>query len=158
MSDPNLFKVTSRLSEQVDRPGGMTAQIAMQRVNHEMSAEEHRSREAVGESLTLLETLCREQTGGMDAVYDAATAVIDVAGLFDERVLCDAAYSLCELTDRLRTQDKVDWSAVAVHVEALRLIYSVDPRNAAQFRPVVDGLWKVTDKYKEPSEEAPAAE
>ncbi|HEX2560865.1 hypothetical protein [Phenylobacterium sp.] len=156
MSDPNLFKVTSRLSEQVDRPGGMTAQIAIQRVTHEMSAEASRSREVVGESLTQLEQLCKEQTVGMDAVYDVATAVIDVAGLFDERVLCDAAYSLCELTDRLRTQEKVDWSAVAVHVEALKLIYGVDPRNTAQFRPVVDGLWKVTDKYKEPAEEAPA--
>jgi hypothetical protein len=156
MSDSNLFKVTSRLSEQVDRPGGMTAQIAIQRVTHEMSAEAGRSREVVGESLTQLEQLCKAQAGGMDAVYDVATAVIDVAGLFDERILCDAAYSLCELTDRLRTQDKVDWSAVAVHVEALKLIYGVDPRNTAQFRPVVDGLWKVTDKYKEPAEEAPA--
>lgn len=151
MSGSEVFKVRSRLSDQVDRPGGMTVRIAVERVDRELTAAEGKSREVVGESLTQLEQLSRAQDGTLDAVYDAATAVIDVAGLFDERVLCDAAYSLCELVDRMRTQDLSDWSAIAVHVEALRLIYAADPRQTQQYRPIVDGLWRVTDKYKEPA-------
>lgn len=149
MSGSEVFKVRSRLAEQVERPGGMTAKLAMERVGRELTQAGPKSREVVGETLVLLEDLARTRTAGMDAVYEAAAAVIDVAGLFDERVLCDAAYSLCELVDRLRTQDASDWPAVAVHVEALRLIYNADPADTLQFRPVVDGLWRVTELYKE---------
>ncbi|MET0295164.1 MAG: hypothetical protein ABW042_09120 [Phenylobacterium sp.] len=152
MSNSEVFKVRSRLADQIDRPGGMTAKLAIERVDGELSKERPKSRQVVGETIGLMEGLCRVQTAPMDEVYDAATAVIDVAGLFDERTLCDAAYSLCELTDRLRTQDKVDWKSVAVHVEALRLIFSVPPAETAKFRSVVDGLWKVTDVYKEQAE------
>ena len=151
MSDPNLIKVKTRLMEQVDRPGGMTAALAVERVGRELKAAEGRSREVVGETLILLEAVCKDQNATMDAVYDLSTAVIDVAGLFDERLLCDAAYSLCELTDRLRTQDMCDWPAVVVHADALRLIYSAGPgANAAHLKPVVDGLWKITERFKEP--------
>ena len=149
MTESEVFKIRSRLAEQIERPGGMTAKLAMERVDRELTKQGPKSREVVGESLVLLEDLCRTQTATMDAVYDAAAAVIDVAGLFDERILCDAAYSLCELTDRLRTQDKADWTSVIVHVEALRLIYGADPADTLQFRPVVDGLWRVTEMYKE---------
>ncbi|HEY9217391.1 MAG TPA: chemotaxis protein CheE [Phenylobacterium sp.] len=149
MSESGVVKVKSRLADQIEKPGGMTAKLAMERVGRELTAAEGKSREVVGESLVLLEDLCRNQTVSMDAVYDAATAVIDVAGLFDERILCDAAYSLCELTDRLRTQDKVDWASVIVHVEALRLIYNAEPSETQQYRLVVDGLWRVTELYKE---------
>ncbi len=144
-----VFKVRSRLAEQIDRPGGMTARLAMERVGRELTQAGPKSREVVGETLVLLEDIARTQTAGLDAVYDAAAAVIDVAGLFDERILCDAAYSLCELVDRLRSQEAGDWPAVVVHVEALRLIYSAEPADTLRFRPIVDGLWRVTEKYRE---------
>ena len=66
-----------------------------------------------------LETMCREKTASLDAVYEEASAILDIAGLFDKRVLCDACYSLCELVDRQRTHGRQEWTSIGVHVSAL---------------------------------------
>ena len=149
MSDANLIKVKYRLTDQIAQAGGMTVAMAMDRVGREMAGQEGRSRECIGESISKLEALCREQTATMDEVYAVSTEVIDIAGLFDDRMLCESAYSLCELADRQRTQGKCEWPAVVVHTEAMRLIYSAHPTGGEELKPVVAGLWKVTDRYKE---------
>jgi hypothetical protein len=82
----------------------------------------------------------------VDAVYEESSTVLDIAGLFNQRVLCDAAYSLCELTDRLRTLGRQDWQAIGVHVNALRLIWSKDKAIGPEMKNVVDGLWALTDR------------
>lgn len=150
MSKAEFIKVKYRLTEQVAREGGMTVGIAMQRVARELAAVEAKSREAIGVTIGVLEDLCQEKSVSMDDIYDLSTAVIDVAGLFDEKLLCQAAYSLCELTDKLRNSDRTDWTSITIHANAMRLLHAGEEKNQEKLHALVDGLWAITERVKEP--------
>ena len=149
MSDPEFFKVKYKLTEQISREGGMTMALANERAGREMKALEGKSREAVGATIDALEQLAKERTAPMDAVYDLATNVLDVAGLYNQRLLCEATYSLCELTDRLRSQSKVDWAPIVVHVDALKHIFAAPPHTHETLVSLVKGLWTLVEYIKE---------
>ena len=146
MSNPEFIKVKYKLSEQVVKPGGMTADIANQRALRELEAQAGDARKALGASIGRMEAMCQAKSAPVDAVYDESSTVLDIAGLFNQRILCDAAYSLCELTDRLRTMGRHDWQAIGVHVNALRLIWAKDKAIGPEMKTVVDGLWALTDR------------
>jgi len=157
VSDPQFIKVRYRISEQVNREGGMTAKMAGDRARRELSAEEEKARQAVRETIRKLEGLCRDRNSTMDAVYDLSTEVLDVAGLYDDRPLSESAYALCELSDRLRTQGRVDWSAVNVCTEAMKVIWGAEGPDRDQIRDVLEGLWALVDYVKVAEKEEPAA-
>jgi len=146
VSNPEFVKVKYRLSEQVAKPGGMTAGTANDRAMRELAAQAGDARKALGASIGRMEAMCAEKSVAVDVVYDESQTVLDIAGLFNQRVLCDAAYSLCELTDRLRTSGREDWQAIGVHVNALRFIWSKDQAVGPEMKHVVDGLWALTDR------------
>ena len=146
MTKATFLKVKKRLSEQVAKPGGMTAEMAGERAQRELGALAGGARVALGESIGRLETMASEATSSLDAVYLEASNTLDIAGIFDQKVLCDAAYSLCELTDRLRSSGRVDWQSIGVHANALRLIWSKDQMIGPEVKLIVDGLWKLTDR------------
>lgn len=151
MSGAEVFKVRSRLADQIGREGGMTAGMAVERASRELAKTEDASRDAVAEVIDQLERLGRDQTASMDEVYDLASAVLDIAGLYDETLLCKAAYSLCELTDKLRMAGRSDWPPVLVHVEGLRLILNTDITRHDELAPMVEGLCKVSARLREPT-------
>jgi len=146
LSEAEFIKVKYRLSEQVAKPGGMTADLATERAMRELAAQAGDARKALGASIGRLEALCQEKSAPVDAVYDESSTVLDIAGMFNQRILCDAAYSLCELTDRLRTVGREDWQAISIHVNALRLIWAKDKAVGPEMKTVVDGLWALTDR------------
>lgn len=147
MSDAEFIKVKYRLSEQVAKPGGMTAELANERAMRELAALGGDARKAIGATIGRMEEMCKAQEASVDAVYDESTTVLDIAGMFNQRLLCDAAYSLCELTDRLRTVGRHDWPSIGIHVNALRLIWSKDKAVGPEMKTVVDGLWALTDRF-----------
>lgn len=157
MSDAQFIKVRYKLTDQIAREGGMTAGLASERAARELSAEEQKARQAVRVTIGKLETLCKERNSTMDAVYDLSTEVLDVAGLYDDRPLSEAAYALCELTDRLRTNGREDWSAVNVCTEAMKVIWGAEGPERAQIKSVLEGLWALVDYIKMPEKEAPEA-
>jgi CheY-like chemotaxis protein len=146
VSQPEFIKVKYRLSEQVAKPGGMTADIANQRALRELAAQAGDARKTLGATIGRMEVICQEKAVAIDAIYEESSTVLDIAGLFNQRILCDAAYSLCELSDRLRTAGRQEWDAISVHVNALRLIWSKDQAVGAEMKAVVDGLWALTDR------------
>lgn len=146
MSNPEFIKVKYRLSDQVAKPGGMTADIANQRALRELAAQAGDARKTLGVTIGRMEAMCLEKTASIDAIYEESSTVLDIAGLFNQRILCDAAYSLCELADRLRTANRQDWQAVSIHVNALRLIWSKDKAVGPEMKAIVDGLWALTDR------------
>lgn len=146
MSDAEFVKVKYRLSEQVARPGGMTAGTASERAQRELAAHAGDAMKSLGAMIGRLETMCQEKTAPLDAVYLEGSTILDIAGLFNKRVLCDACYSLCELVDRQRTQGRQDWTSITVHVNALRLLWTKDGVDPALLKNVVDGLWTITDR------------
>jgi hypothetical protein len=147
---PEFIKVKYRLAEQVARPGGMTVEMAMSRAGRELGMQAEAGHKSLGETIGRLETLCKEKTDSADTVYGYSAVILDVAGLFDRRTLCEAAYSLCELTDRLRTQNRQDWASISVHVNAMRLIWGTPESEIAAMKSVVEGLWVLTDRQKDP--------
>lgn len=146
MSEAEFVKVKYRLSEQVAAPGGMTAGLASERAQRELAAHAGDAMKSLGNMIGRLETMCREKTASLDAVYEEGSTILDIAGVFDKRVLCDACYSLCELVDRQRTHNRADWASVSVHVSAMRLLWSKDGQDPASMKSVVDGLWAITDR------------
>lgn len=146
MSEAEFVKVKYRLTEQVARPGGMTAGIASERAQRELAAHAGDAMKSLGAMIGRLEVMCQEKTAALDEVYTEGSTILDIAGLFNKRVLCDACYSLCELVDRQRTQQKADWPSIGVHVSALRLLWTKDGTDPALLKNVVDGLWAITDR------------
>ena len=146
MSEAEFVKVKYRLSEQVAEPGGMTAGLASERAQRELAAYAGDAMKSLGNMIGRLEAMCREKTASLDAVYEEGSTILDIAGVFDKRVLCDACYSLCELVDRQRTHNRADWASISVHVSAMRLLWSKDGQDPASMKSVVDGLWAITDR------------
>ena len=146
MSNPEFIKVKYRLSDQVAKPGGMTADIATQRAIRELEAQFGDARNALNTTISGMELMCKDKTASLDQIYSEGSKVLDIAGLYNQRILCDASYSLCELTDRLRTMGRDDWQAISVHVNALRFIWSKDKALGPEMKNVVDGLWALTDR------------
>jgi hypothetical protein len=148
VSDAEFVKVKYRLTEQVARPGGMTAGLANERAQRELAAHAGDAMKSLGAMIGRLEIMCQEKTASLDAVYEEGSTILDIAGLFDKRVLCDACYSLCELVDRQRTQERQEWTSITVHVNALRLLWTKDGVDPALLKNVVDGLWTITDRLQ----------
>jgi len=146
VSEPEFVKVKYRLSEQVARPGGMTAGLASERAQRELAAHAGDAMKSLGNMIGRLEGMSREQNVSLDTVYEEGSTILDIAGLFDKRVLCDACYSLCELVDRQRTHKRADWTTISVHVNALRLLWTKDGQDPDSLKSVVDGLWSITDR------------
>jgi hypothetical protein len=141
VSDPEFVKVKYRLSEQVARPGGMTAGLASERAQRELAAHAGDAMKSLGAMIGR-----QEKSASLDAVYQEGSTILDIAGLFNKRVICDASYSLCELVDRQRTHKRQDWATIGVHVNALRLLWTKDGTDPALLKNVVDGLWAITDR------------
>lgn len=146
MSEAEFVKVKYRLAEQVAQPGGMTAGLANERAQRELAAHAGDAMKSLGNMIGRLEAMCREKAAPLDVVYVEGSTILDIAGVFDKRVLCDACYSLCELVDRQRTHNRPDWASIGVHVSAMRLLWSKDGEDPASMKSVVDGLWAITDR------------
>ncbi|HMP62120.1 MAG TPA: hypothetical protein PKA17_03335 [Phenylobacterium sp.] len=159
MSDPQVFKIRNRLAQHVNEPGGMTAGMANTRAARELAGQQDKAYAAIAETLETLEWLCESQDAPMDSVYDLSTFILDIAGLFDDKLLCRAAYSLCELSDKLRTQDRTDWPSIKVHVNGMRLILNTEESGRENLKAMVEGLWLLTERLQiaEPDGEQPAA-
>lgn len=146
MSEAEFVKVKYRLSDQVARPGGMTAGLASERAQRELAAHAGDAMKSLGNMIGRLEAMGREQNVSLDTVYEEGSTILDIAGLFDKRVLCDACYSLCELVDRQRTHNRTEWTSIVVHINALRLLWTKDGQPPESLKSVVDGLWSITDR------------
>ncbi len=159
MSEAEIFKVRNRLANHVAEPGGMTAGMAGSRAARELAAQQGKSYAAIGEALETLEWLCQDKAAPMDSVYDLSTTVLDIAGLFDDKPLCRAAYSLCELADKLRTRGAADWASIKIHVNGMRLICNTPEADREGLTAMVEGLWMLTERLRidDGDVEAPAA-
>lgn len=80
------------------------------------------------------------------AITSRSIGTASVAGLegFDAALL-----SLCNLLDHLRTHGRWDRDAIAVHVQALRLLINL-PGPRAETDAILSGLTKVTQRYAPP--------
>lgn len=151
MSVVKWIRKKSRLSQLIEQPGGMTVRKAMEGAEQNLAALQEDSMTAVVEAVTSLERLVKEGPAEpgpwLDEIYRLSSSVLDALGPFPGMEdVARAAYSLCDLADRLRGVGRCEPAWVAVHVRALRLLLQLPPDAAAGRREVLDGLERVRER------------
>jgi len=75
----------------------------------------------------------------LDEFYRLSNGIVGIAGTFEMTELGDAAFSLCELIDRLKPAEQWDWPAVEIHLSGLRLLRRATP-GAPENQAMLTGL------------------
>ena len=112
----------NRLNALFDLPGGRTVRRMLADADSQLAAFRPTFEAELETRIATLEGLAAAGAPRRAEIYDNASAIIDTAGLFGFDHVGQAAYALCDLVDAFGEQDRWDASAVAVHVEALRLM------------------------------------
>lgn len=145
MSEARTFKIKSSLARQLQDPGGRQVRDLERQATAQLETHRDDTMAAVATTLDALEALCAE--AAIDAgprVYALASSIVDVAGYFDTGPLFDAAYSLCEISDRMIQAGTWHWPSVRVHAQALRLILANDCRAGRTSETLLAGLRSIT--------------
>jgi hypothetical protein len=139
----------NRLAKMVKEPGGVRIGQALDQAEQNLETIQVACLEAMDAQIEEMERLCAE--GGRqppeetkNRIYDLGNDVLAVAGAFEFKELGQAAFSLCELVDRLRSCAKWNQAAVEVHLSAFRLLRQHDPDSDRS--SVILGLKGLTDR------------
>ena len=141
----------NRLAKVIWVPGGKTIAQALDDAHSNLD-------EIRGESLGMLrakleeiqalgrasETTPSDET--IQGLYTTSSEVLDIAGLFGLPELGHAAFSLCELLDRLKSKKAWNWPAVQVHLHGLLVLADPDKIPPEGRQTVVDGLRQVCER------------
>lgn len=145
MSKARTFKVKSTLARQMQDPGGRQVRDLERQAVAQLETHRDDAMATVGETLTKLEALCAEAPDGAGPqVYALASSMVDLAGYFDTGPLFEAAYSLCEISDRMIQAEAWHWPSVQVHAQALRLILAGGCRTGRTSDALLAGLRSIT--------------
>lgn len=137
--------VTPRIAAMINRASGVTEAEALARASARIEGLRAESLAALDVALEAAEQAGRADPADLDGLYDRASEVVELAGLYGLTGLGRAAYSLCDLADTLRAGGRTNAAAVAVHLEALRLLRHADDAVAA---PILDGLKAVAARVR----------
>ena len=132
---PKMVRVRSSLSRQMaSADGGRTVGEAERMANTALAATVQR-----------LDALCAAGAPGTEPqVYALGTALLDIAGFIDTGPFYEAAYSLCDISDRMTERGAWSWPAVAVHARALTLILAEGCRVSEASAQLLAGLRAVS--------------
>ncbi|WP_309629817.1 chemotaxis protein CheE [Brevundimonas sp.] len=145
MSEPRTFKIKSTLARQMKDPGGRQVRDLERQAVAQLETHRDDAMATVGETLATLEALCAEAPARAGPqVYALASSIVDLAGYFDTGPLFEAAYSLCEISDRMIQADTWHWPSVQVHAQALRLILAGGCRTGRTSDTLLAGLRSIT--------------
>lgn len=145
MSKARTFKVKSTLARQMQDPGGRQVRDLERQAVAQLETHRDDAMATVGETLTTLEALCAEAPDRAGPqVYALASSMVDLAGYFDTGPLFEAAYSLCEISDRMIQAEAWHWPSVQVHAQALRLILAGGCRTGRTSDALLAGLRSIT--------------
>jgi hypothetical protein len=136
--------VKSRLSELIQKPGGVTFQAAMDGSEAALAVKAGPALAHVAAKVTELEQLAERRAldaEGIEQAYGLASEIVNVTGCLQLPALFAVGYSLCEILDHFRAAP-FSREAFFVHVQALRLILSGGGEGPA-FEAMLDGLTAV---------------
>ncbi|WP_421729645.1 chemotaxis protein CheE [Brevundimonas sp.] len=144
MTEARTFKVVSPLARQVMEPGGRHVRDAERLAGEALNTHRDDVMATIATTLDTLQALCVEAPDGAGPrVYELASSIIDMAGFFDTGPLYEAAYSLCDVSDRMIAADTWRWPPVQVHLQALRLILAGGCRAGRTSETLLEGLRSV---------------
>lgn len=145
-------KVVSSLSRKMSQPGGLSVADIERRANERLVGHKADAMKAIERSVSELEVLSNEDLQDAKAIYDAAGAVLSVAGFFDTGPLYDAAYSLCETVEAMNVRHAWNNGSVHVHVRAIRMILKDGCKHSSVSEQLMAGLKAVQAHAKAVSE------
>jgi hypothetical protein len=141
----------NRLAKVVWLPGGKT--IAQALDDAQANLEEIRAEQLglLNSKLDELQALGKQSEksptlANIEGLYALSSEVIDIAGLFGLPELGHAAFSLCELLDRLKSRKAWNWPAVQVHLHGLLVLADLDKTPPEGRQDVVEGLRQVCQR------------
>jgi hypothetical protein len=139
-----LRTVKSRLSELIQKPGGVTFEAAVAGSEAALAPKVPPALELMAAKVAGLEQLAEHPALDAEAIeqaYRLASDIVNVTGCLKLPALFAVGYSLCEILDHFRTAP-YSREAFLVHVQALRLILAGSGEGPA-FDVVLQGLQAV---------------
>ena len=153
MSDVRVFKIENRLAKVISLPGGKTVAEALRGADVRIATVRDACLATLAEKGLRLQRLGElAQSGSADeaitGIYSVANDIFSVASAFQMPELAEAAYSLCDLADDSRPRETINWSAIAVHIDGVRLLASdAGSHDPATRDAVVSGLRAVAARF-----------
>jgi hypothetical protein len=141
----------NRLAKVIWVPGGKTIAQALDDAQANLEEIRQESLGVLRAKLEEIQALGRKsETAPSDdtiqGLYNLSSEVLDIAGLFGLPELGHAAFSLCELLDRLKSRKIWNWPAVQVHLHGLLVLADPEKTPPEGRQSVVDGLRQVCQR------------
>ncbi|SDQ13972.1 chemotaxis protein CheE [Brevundimonas sp. 374] len=139
----------SRLSEMLDRPGGVSIGVALAQARANLDGLQDQARAIIGDNIAVL--LAKPDPNliepmRLDLAYSASSQIIDAASPFSMDDLCTAAKGLCDLLDAAPRQGGFDWRIATVHAQAMKLLLALPPEEQAARTAILTNLHEVLKK------------
>ncbi|NSX33600.1 chemotaxis protein CheE [Brevundimonas vesicularis] len=139
----------SRLSEMLDRPGGVSVGTALAQARANLDGLQDQARAIIGDNIAVL--LVKPDPNliepmRLDLAYSASSQIIDAASPFSMDDLCTAAKGLCDLLDAAPRQGGFDWRIATVHAQAMKLLLALPPEEQAARTAILTNLHEVLRK------------
>ncbi|WOB77851.1 MULTISPECIES: chemotaxis protein CheE [Brevundimonas] len=139
----------SRLSEMLDRPGGVSVGTALAQARANLDGLQDQARAIIGDNIAVL--LAKPDPNliepmRLDLAYSASSQIIDAASPFSMDDLCTAAKGLCDLLDAAPRQGGFDWRIATVHAQAMKLLLALPPEEQAARTAILTNLHEVLRK------------
>ncbi|MBB5770373.1 hypothetical protein HNP47_000342 [Brevundimonas vesicularis] len=139
----------SRLSEMLDRPGGVSVGVALAQARANLDGLQDQARAIIGDNIAVL--LAKPDPNliepmRLDMAYSASSQIIDAASPFSMDDLCTAAKGLCDLLDAAPRQGGFDWRIATVHAQAMKLLLALPPQEQAARTAILTNLHEVLRK------------
>ena len=136
----------SRLSEMLDRPGGVSVGVALAQARANLDGLQDQARAIIGDNIAVL--LAKPDPAliepmRLDLAYSASSQIIDAASPFSMDDLCTAAKGLCDLLDAAPRQGGFDWRIATVHAQAMKVLLSLPPEEQAARTAILTNLHEV---------------
>jgi hypothetical protein len=151
-SKPNaskVFNIENRLAKLARQPGGKSIAEALKAAETRIESVRDRCESSLMvKADQLVAVAAGDRDAGaiptLDRLYEISNAIFGVAGAYGFDALAEAACSLCDLVYRFRGGEAVNWAAVDVHVDGIRLLAT--GRNVGA-DTVLEGLRKVRARF-----------
>jgi hypothetical protein len=148
MTAARVFKVPNRLAKVVQLPGGRTVAEALRAADRKIDSVREACVGALPAKVASLTAYVDQgrvdPAKALDGMYRTADEIFSVAGAFSLHPLAEAAYGLCDLVDCFRTEGPVNWQAISVHVNGIRLLATGEVGEADV---VLSGLREVRARF-----------
>ncbi|MBA4794214.1 hypothetical protein [Phenylobacterium sp.] len=152
MSAVRIHRPKYALAAMLRKPGGKTVAEAVEAADANLEGLKEAAWPQLDAGLADVEACFARYGEAFDETligdhYQKAVGLIGLPSLCGLDALENAAHSLCDLLDRLRTTGKWDRDGIKVHIQALRLLRTLPPGEETAAAPILDGLRRVRERH-----------